>query len=60
MYSNKIYKSKISTYKAILRGISTYMHATNRIQKGEYLFSVEHEESNETHINFDVDVQGKT
>lgn len=60
MYYNKHGERKLSTYQAVLRGIKVYMHATNRIQKGEYLYSVEHEESTETSISFDIDIQGKT
>ena len=60
LYYNNHGDHKVTTHKAIMRGIHMYMKSTKRIQRGEALFNVEFEESTETHINFDIDVHGKT
>ena len=60
LYYNVKGNNKVSTHKAIMRGIHLYMQKTNRVQKSEALYSVEFEEITETSINFDIDIQNRT
>ena len=53
-------KRRVSSHRAILRGMRQYMHDADRIQKGEELFTVEFEEPTDRSIDFEADLQSRT